>query len=210
MPTANQDGPVLSRAFEAAVRFFFRTWCPLHVTGLANIPEPPFLVCANHVSHLDSLVLMLATGQRFHRFALLAASDYFFGHNLRHRMLSLVLTLIPIDRAARPTSFQYTLERCEEFLRSGRALILFPEGTRSVAGSMGPFKRGASVLSRRLDIPLLPARISGTDRVLPKGVRLPRCGPVFVDIGVAIRPGDHACPAQEARLRILELRAVPK
>lgn len=210
MPTANQDAPVLSRAFEAATRLFFRTWCPLRVTGLANIPASPFLLCANHTSHLDSLVLMLATGERFHRFALLAASDYFFGGNLLYRLLGLVLTLIPIDRAARPASFRKTLNRCADFLHSGRALIVFPEGTRSVAGSMGPFKRGASVFCRRLDIPVLPARISGTDQVLPKGVRFPRRGPVFVDIGVAIRPGDHACPAQEARVRILELGEVPK
>ena len=122
MPTAKQDGPVLSRAFEAAVRFFFRTWCPLQVTGLANIPETPFLVCANHSSHLDSLVLMLATGQRFHRFALLAASDYFFGHNLRYRMLSLVLTLIPIERAPRAQEIFATLERVLERRRTGRPI----------------------------------------------------------------------------------------
>ena len=202
--------PVLSRAFEAATRLFFRTWCPLRVTGLANIPATPFLLCANHTSHLDSLVLMLATGERFHGFALLAANDYFFGGNWRFRTLGLVLTLIPIDRAARPASFRTTLDGCADFLHSGRALIVFPEGTRSVAGSMGPFKRGASVFSRRLDIPLVPASISGTDRVLPKGGRFPRHGPVFVDIGVAIQPGDHACPVQEARVRILELRGAPK
>ena len=131
MPTANQDAPVLSRVFEAATRLFFRTWCPLRVTGLANVPASPFLLCANHNSHLDSLVLMLATGQRFHRFALLAANDYFFGGNWRFRTLALVLTLIPIDRAARPASFRKTLHGCADFLHSGRALIVFPEGTRS-------------------------------------------------------------------------------
>ena len=60
------------------------------------------MVCANHRSHVDSLVLMHAAGLRFAQCGLLAAEDYYFRQAARLRLVSSVLRLVPVER--RPTA----------------------------------------------------------------------------------------------------------
>jgi 1-acyl-sn-glycerol-3-phosphate acyltransferase len=70
--------------------------------------------------------------------------------------------------------------------QTGGALILYPEGTRSPDGEMRAFKTGAGLFAIELGIPLVPAHIEGTHRILPKGHSLPRSGPLTVRFGKAL------------------------
>jgi 1-acyl-sn-glycerol-3-phosphate acyltransferase len=198
---------IAQRVFEAFARLICRVWCPLRVVGRENLPDVPFLMCANHSSHLDSIVLMIATGEPFHCFALLAARDYFFGGRLRMLGFGVLLKLIPIDRSARPYSVRGTLSCCADFLNQGnRGLILFPEGTRTINGDVGAFRRGAALFSTRLGLPVIPVCIEGTRGVMPRGRFFPKRGPIAVRIGETLWPRDHAFIVQEARSRILALK----
>lgn len=193
--------------FEGLARLICRLWCPLRVAGQENLPDVPFLICANHSSHLDSIVLMIATGEPFRRFALLAARDYFFGNALRSLAFRYLLKLIPLDRSAQPYSLRATLSCCVDFLDQGnRGLILFPEGTRSANGDIGPFKRGAALFSARLGLPVIPVCIEGTRRVMPKGRIFPKRGPIVVRIGEILWPRNDESIVMQARNRILALK----
>lgn len=88
-------------------------------------------------------------------------------------------------------------------LRAGRAVVLFPEGTRGADGEVGAFHRGALVLAERAGVPVVPVAIVGTDRLLPKHGRL-RSSPVRVRIGEPLPPS--ATP-QDARAAVAALRA---
>jgi 1-acyl-sn-glycerol-3-phosphate acyltransferase len=57
---------------------------------------------------------------------------------------------------------------CEKALAEGNSLFVFPEGTRSETGSLKPFKSGAFILAKKMQIPILPVVISGTRKALPK------------------------------------------
>ena len=57
---------------------------------------------------------------------------------------------------------------CEQHLKEGSSVYLFPEGTRSETGQMRKFKEGAFVLAKRLDVPILPLVINGSRTALPK------------------------------------------
>jgi 1-acyl-sn-glycerol-3-phosphate acyltransferase len=193
--------------FECLARFLCWAWCPVHVVGRNNLPSVPFLICANHASHLDSIALMIASGQPFGRFAIMAAEDYFFGNKLRRFGFKYLLNLIPVDRLASPSSVHKTLSSCAEFLKPGnRNLILFPEGTRSASGDIDPFKPAAALFPLRLRLPMVPVFIGGTGRVLPKGRFFPKRGSIEVRIGKPLPVRGDDCSMEYARSRILAMR----
>jgi len=193
--------------FEGFARVLCRVWCPIHVVGRNNLPNAPFLICANHSSHLDSVALMIASGQPFGRFATIAAEDYFFGNKLRRFGFKYLVNLVSIDRLASPSLVHKTLSGCTQFLKQGnRNLILFPEGTRSATGEIGTFKPAAALFPMRLGLPIIPVFIGGAGRVLPKGRLLPKRGSIEVRIGKPLPARGDDSSMEEARSRILAMR----
>ena len=173
-----------SAMFESFCRMFFACYCPLTVVGRHHLPHEPFLLCSNHTSHVDSAALMTATGRSFRTLALLGASDYFF-HSRRVRWsVAPLMNIIPIERRPGPKSLAACLAVCHRFLeQTGGGLILYPEGTRSPDGEMRAFKAGAGLFAMELGVPLVPAHIEGTHRILPKGQSVPRSAPLTVRFG---------------------------
>jgi 1-acyl-sn-glycerol-3-phosphate acyltransferase len=173
--------------FQGFCRAFFACYCPLTVEGLDHLPNEPFLLCSNHASHIDSAVLMTASGRSFRSFALLGASDYFFHSRTVRWSVSPLMNVIPIERQPGPKSLATSLEECRRFLEeTGGGLILYPEGTRSPDGEMRTFKTGAALFASRLAIPVVPAYIEGSHRILSKGRSMPRPRPLTVRFGRAL------------------------
>jgi len=176
-----------SAMFEAFCRAFFIFYCRLTVAGRNQLPPSPFIICSNHTSHVDSAVLMTASGLPFSAFALLGASDYFFYPWRARFLVSRFMNVIPIDRQAQHKSVRHSLAMCEEFLqRTHGNLILYPEGTRSMDGEMQTFKSGAGLFAVDLGVPVVPAHIDGAHNILAKGKFMPRPGPVTVRFGEPI------------------------
>ncbi len=176
-----------SAMFEGFCRMFFTCYCPLTVEGRCHIPDEPFLLCSNHTSHVDSAALMTASGRSFHSLALLGASDYFFQSRRVRWSVSPLMNVIPIERRPGSKSLAACLAACRRFLeQTGGGLILYPEGTRSPDGEMHAFKTGAGLFAVDLGVPVVPAYIEGTHRILPKGQCVPRSGPVSVRFGEAL------------------------
>ena len=181
--------------FERFARTVMWVYCPLDVRGVEHLPPFPFLVCANHCSHLDSIVLMSGSGQAFHRFGMLAAKDYFFRNQIVARCFSLLVNLIPLERSSTTASFNETILLCRQFLDGGGgALILFPEGTRSRTGEIGEFKRGPGVFAAKLGLPIVPAYISGTGAAMPRGYFFPKPGRVRLRFAPAVVPQPGCSP----------------
>jgi 1-acyl-sn-glycerol-3-phosphate acyltransferase len=76
--------------------------------------------------------------------------------------------MIPVASDSRE-SVEASLEACRAAIRDGASILVFPEGTRSVDGRIGPFHKGAFVLARELGVPILPVVIDGSMAALPKG-----------------------------------------
>jgi 1-acyl-sn-glycerol-3-phosphate acyltransferase len=173
--------------FESFCRMFFSCYCPLRVQGRHHLPPGPFLLCSNHASHADSAALMTASGRNFHSFALIGASDYFFQSAFLRWFVSRWMNVIPLDRRPGPKSLLGCLNACHLFLQQSKGtLILYPEGTRSPDGEMQPFKQGAGLFAFELGLPIVPAYVEGTHRVLPKGRSVPHAGAVTVRFGEAL------------------------
>jgi len=174
--------------FQAFCRVFFIYYCRLTVAGKDHLPASPFIICSNHTSHIDSAVLMTASGLPFSAFAMLGASDYFFDSWRTRFLVSRFMNVIPIDRHGQHKSLRRSLTMCEEFLQRMQGnLILYPEGTRSCDGEIQTFKKGAGLFAVDLGVPVVPAHIEGAHNVLAKGKFMPRRGTVTVRFGEPIR-----------------------
>jgi 1-acyl-sn-glycerol-3-phosphate acyltransferase len=186
--------------FQAFCRAFFVCYCRLTVAGQDRLPAPPFIICSNHTSHIDSAVLMTASGFPFSAFAMLGASDYFFDSWRKKFLVSRFMNVIPIDRRGQHKSLQRSLTMCEEFLQRMRGnLILYPEGTRSSDGEIQTFKRGAGLFAVDLGVPVVPAHIEGARNILAKGKLMPRPGAVSVSFGEPISFKSNQVDAQWGR-----------
>ena len=73
-------------------------------------------------------------------------------------------------------------------MEKNRNLIIYPEGTRSLNGEMGLFKRGPAMFSAELNLPIVPVHIHGTYKSLPKGRVFPKPKRITVTIGEPIDP----------------------
>ena len=98
-------------------------------------------------------------------------------------------------------------------LREGYALLLFPEGTRSKDGAIGPFFSGIGRLIADFPgTPVIPTYLSGTMRVMPKGKVLPRPFKVTVRFGAPMLVTAHPkfratwkSAAKEVREAVIQL-----
>lgn len=178
-------------------------WVVLTVTGgvrrRGQLPPRGCVVVANHSSHADTAALLAALDAR-HRPAIGAAADYWFASPWRRRVCRVLAAGFPVRRTGGGMD---DLMSMADGLRAGRAVVLFPEGTRGADGAVGAFHRGALVLAERAGVPVVPVGIAGTDRLLPKHGRL-RPSPVRVRIGAPLPPG--ATP-QDARAAVAALHA---
>ena len=154
------------------------------VLGLDDIAEldAPFIVLANHSSHLDAPLIIGALPRRKARYlAAGAAADYFFDVRWRKWLTTLFFNAFAIERNSegkRTGSSRSLLER-------GVPLLIFPEGGRSKTGQLGRFKPGAAALSIATGAPCLPTAIVGASTAMPRGVNWPKRGrlPVAVVFG---------------------------
>lgn len=144
--------------------------------------EPPFIVVANHSSHLDAPLVMNALPRRLSRYlAANAAADYFFDVWWRKGLTQLFFNAFPVDR----TGLRGRSGVATGLLDDGVPLLLFPEGTRSRTGGIGTFKPGAASLAISREVPCVPAAITGAHNAMPKGRNWPVSGrpPVVVTYG---------------------------
>jgi 1-acyl-sn-glycerol-3-phosphate acyltransferase len=130
---------------------------------------------ANHASHLDFMVIWAALPalQRTSTRPV-AAADYWEKGPLRRWLSSRVFKAVLIPRDLARMRHEDPLGKMIAALDSGADLIVFPEGTRSDSGEIGPFKPGLHhLISKRPDLLLVPVFLENLSRILPKGELLP-------------------------------------
>ena len=173
------------------------------VVGAEHLDElvEPVIVCPTHESHFDSSALRLALGPRHRRrLAPAVAADY-FTVSRRRWFFAAWLGAFPFSRAGRGGAESFAT--AERLLAAGWSVLIFPEGTRSQTGQLGPFRPGAGLIAVRTGRQVLPVRIRGTARALPKGSRMPRRTRVVVRFGAPL----VALPGEDARAFTIRLEA---
>jgi 1-acyl-sn-glycerol-3-phosphate acyltransferase len=163
-----------------------RTWLRVYhrftISGRENLPlDRPFVMIANHASHLDTLCLLSALPLcRLSQAFPAAAKDYFCKSALRKLVATVFVNAIPLERHLAPW---HSLSACAYVLETGNILILFPEGTRGAEIDPGEFKPGVALITAGRDIPIVPCHLAGTRQALPRGAWFPRPTSLRLTIG---------------------------
>ncbi len=145
----------------------------LRVSGGRRIPrDGALLIIANHQSMLDPVLVGLAS-PRMHAYL---ARDTLF----KNRMFSWLikrLQAIPVDQEGMAKEGLRAILRA---LEAGRAVVIFPEGSRTEDGKIGRLMPGISLLVERSGAAVVPVGIAGAYAALPRGQVCPRFSPLFL------------------------------
>ena len=160
-----------------------------HVTGRAFIPHNRnTIVVANHSSHLDMGFVKYALGSYGEGLVSLAAQDYFFRRDrVRRAYIENFTNLAPFDRKG---GLRQGMRIAGEHLEKGDTVLIFPEGTRSVDGTIQEFKPVAFHLALTHGVDVLPVWIGGTYEAMRKGTRLPTKRDLVARIGPPLEMDD--------------------
>lgn len=163
------------------------------VTGVERIAvDQPYIFMANHQSNLDIPVLL---GHLPVQFRWLAKAELFripvFGRAMRGA------GYISIDRSDRKAAFQ-SLQQAAEKIHRGFSILIFPEGTRSLDGSLRPFKKGGFIMAIGAGVPIVPVAVRGTYDIMPKNSMLIRPKDVTVAIGEPIATSGFSLDSRDA------------
>ncbi len=173
---------------------FFGATGGMRIKGRKNIPwQGPLIVAPNHTSNLDPP----ATACAIHRqVTFMAKADLFrvpiFGALIRS------LGSFAVHRGEADTE---AVRLALKLLGEGKAVLVFPEGTRGDGRTMLPVNRGVALLAKRSGAPVLPVGIAGTHRKMPRGKSFPKFGRVTVAFGEPFLYSDVAAHASEAENR---------
>ncbi len=176
----NAAGLLILRTVKAFARPLFK----LRYYGLENLPASlPFLMCPNHESFLDGPLLASVLPRRvIYNMFVLGYSDYWeSGLSRRLAQMGNIVAIDPNVNLIR------AMQVGAVGLKHGRVLLVFPEGTRSIDGRVGDFKKGAAILAYELGVPIVPIGIRGTFEAWPREGSF-RFHPVEVHFGKPIDP----------------------
>ncbi|MBX3414992.1 MAG: 1-acyl-sn-glycerol-3-phosphate acyltransferase [Pirellulales bacterium] len=185
----------------AVVFFSFRS------AGRERVPlEGGALLLANHQSFLDPILFGLSCRRMLNY---VARDTLFNVPGLAWLIRS--LDAIPIDREGTGLAgLKETLRR----LKQGEVVVVFPEGTRSETGDVGPLKPGFAAVARRSKVAIIPAAVDGAHLAWPRERKFPRLSRIQVEFGepmsaeeIALLTDDELLAEVERRIRVCHTSA---
>jgi long-chain acyl-CoA synthetase len=178
-----------------------RIFAWLRVEGLENLKaiDGPVVFAANHQSHMDVPVIFAALPPRWrYRVAPAMAKEFFkahffpdehgrrawFANSLNYYLAALVFNAFPLPQ--REAGARQTLRYVGDLLGNGYSVLIFPEGRRTERGEIDHFRPGIGMIASRLDVPVVPVRLEGLDKVLHHTWHMARPGPARVAFGAPL------------------------
>jgi long-chain acyl-CoA synthetase len=180
-----------------------------HLAGIGG----PVVFAANHQSHLDTPVILMALPARWrYRVMPAMAKEFFAAHfdpathggrawftnSLNYYLAAQFFGAFPLPQ--REAGTRQTLRYIGEIAGDGYSILIFPEGRRTERGEIQPFRPGVGMIASRLDLPVVPVRLEGLERVLHQKMKFPKRGPVRVAFGEPLRLEGDDYPALANRV----------
>ena len=193
------------------------------VEGLHHLQDlrGPVIFAANHQSHMDTPVILMALPPRWrYRVAPAMAKEFFKAHfhpkgfarmavlrsSLSYYLASLFFNAFPLPQ--REAGTRQTLRYIGELVTRGYSVLIFPEGRRTEAGEIAPFQPGVAMAAARLQVPVVPVRLEGLDRILHQKWKFPKRGTARVVFGAPLHltGTDYAALARQVEEAVRRLR----
>jgi long-chain acyl-CoA synthetase len=162
-------------------------------------PNGPFILCSNHQSFIDPIILAGLLPWSVFRDAFAVGTSEIFGSGPM-RTLARWLRVVVVD----PDANLVPAMRAGAYgLRHGRVLILYPEGERSIDGTPKIFRKGAAILSIHMQAPIVPIAIDGFYDAWPRGKSFQKFAPLRIKFGDPIFPPPEAEASEAAYERLI-------
>ncbi|RCW38391.1 long-chain acyl-CoA synthetase [Marinilabilia salmonicolor] len=179
-------------------RLFFHSYFRFNARGMKNIPEGPCIIAPNHQSFFDGLFVAsyLRTRQ--------IKKTYFYAKekHVKTPWLKFLANRNNIIIMDLNNDLKASIQKMAEVLKRNKNLIIFPEGTRTKNGQLGQFKKTFAILSRELNIPVVPVSIRGAFEALPKGSFFPKpFKKVDIEFLKPVYPGEDSYDSLAVRVK---------
>jgi long-chain acyl-CoA synthetase len=174
---------ILTFIFTRPLYYVFRILWQLKVEGIDRLPaKGPYILCPNHASFLDGFIVAESLPYR------IELDTFFLGHAgyFEHPLVAWGIRVGRLVSLDPNIHLVEAMQISSYILRNGKVMCIFPEGRRSVDENIQDFKKGVGILSKELDVPLVPVLIEGSHFAWPRTRRFPRPFPLKIIYGSPI------------------------
>ncbi len=203
--------PFFSFIAKFIILIFGKIYFLLGVRGKKNLPKSPFIFAPNHESFLDPFLIAASLPGKVLKNTYFLANDKHFKKNFNAFIgkSSNILT-VDINR-----NLKISLQKIAHLIKHKKNIVIFPEGARSRDGSLMDFKKTFSILSKVLNVPVVPVCIDGSGHSFPIGKKFPRPGKIRVSFLDPIYPEELDLNSitnktREAIASVLDMRITKK
>ena len=182
LPSTSVLYPLHAKLFKVFLKLNNR----LKIVGEKNVPRKgPIIIAPNHQSFLDGGIVAAGLSSKILR------NSYFFAteEHVKHPVVKSLAkrnNVIVMEKS----NLKNSILKLSEVLKKGKNVIIFPEGSRSYDGEMVPFKKTFAILSKELNVPVVPVCIRGAYDVLPRGSRWIKSKKIEVEYLPPLMPED--------------------
>jgi long-chain acyl-CoA synthetase len=157
--------PLAARLLWIFLRIVRMLFVRARVRGLEKLPASgPYIITPNHQSYIDPFVLCSVLPYRALKDVFLVGAPEYFETPFT-RWVARTTNLVPVDP---DSNLVPAMQACAFGLTHGKILLLFPEGERSIDGTVKKFKKGAPILAQHLGVPVVPVALKGIHEVWPR------------------------------------------
>jgi 1-acyl-sn-glycerol-3-phosphate acyltransferase len=165
---------------QAGVHIFAKVWFDLKVYGRENLPKSGgVLLATNHESYLDPILFSIESRRPV---SYMAKSGLF-----KNPFLGWLISSLNAYPVSQGRGDRKAIKETVEQLRLGRMVNLYPEGSRTEDGRIGPLQGGIGLIVKMAGVPVVPAVIQGSFQAWPKGRGLFRPYPVRILYGAPMQ-----------------------
>jgi long-chain acyl-CoA synthetase len=159
------------------LKLYFKLYNNLEIKGIENIPNQPVIFAPNHQSYLDGFLIVLSLPNHILKKTFFLAEETYFNTSFR-RSIAKNFNIITVNVNK---DLKGSLIKSAYALKNGKNVVIFPEGARTRDDKLLPFKKGFAILSKELNIPVVPVVIKGAFESLPINKSLPRPSKISVE-----------------------------
>jgi 1-acyl-sn-glycerol-3-phosphate acyltransferase len=175
-----------------------RAYWRVEIRGREHVPRSgPYVIAPVHRSNIDTLLAGCLTRRRI-RFM---GKDSLWKYRWSGALFS-SLGGFPVHRG---TPDREALRICEDALRGGEPVVLFPEGTRQSGPTVQPLFEGAAFVAARAGVPVVPVGIGGSEWAMPKGQKRIRPVKVVMVVGPPLAAPPRSGGSRVSRRSVAEL-----
>ncbi len=173
------------RPIVSLTRRFFSLFFHFKAMGMDNIPEGPCFFAPNHESKLDAfLVLSYLDANTLNNTFSYAKSDHVKGWMRRYVARHSNVIVMDLSK-----DLKHSIQKMAEVVKQSKKILIFPEGTRTLNGKIGTFKKTYAIISAELQIPIVPVAITGAYAAMSSGAgKIKRGAKISVEFLPVIYP----------------------